>query len=226
MPRHTRLQVASQMVESGVVPIYYHPDIEVMKALMSACYEGGSRLFEMTNRVDFAHEMFAELRKWSNKELPGLIFGIGTIADPGTCALFIQKGAEFIVAATLHEDVGRICNRRKVLWIPGCGTVTEISEAEELGAEVIKVFPADVLGTNFIEAVKGPMPWTNIIVTRGAEPNEESLQKWFKAGISVAGLGSTLFTADIVNARNYAKITELVSQSLQAIQDIKAAKKT
>jgi 2-dehydro-3-deoxyphosphogluconate aldolase/(4S)-4-hydroxy-2-oxoglutarate aldolase len=213
------------MLETGVVPIYYHPNIEVMKGLMRACFEGGSQFFEMTNRGDFAHEMFAELRKWANREFPGLIFGIGTIADAGTCSLFIQKGADFIVSAALHEDVARVCNRRKVLWIPGCGTVTEISKAEELGAEVIKVFPADVLGTNFIEAVKGPMPWTNIIVTRGVEPNEESLAKWFKSGIAVAGLGSTLFTAEIMKGPDYARVRQLIAESLDVITKIKAAVK-
>ncbi len=135
-----RINVAIAMEETGLVPLFYHSDPRVCKEVIAACYAGGARVFEFTNRSDFAHEVFAEIRKWAIKELPDMMIGAGSIPDAPTAAIFMQTGADFIVSPSLNPEVARICNRRKVLWIPGCGTVTEISQAEELGAEIVKIF--------------------------------------------------------------------------------------
>lgn len=222
MARFTRIQVALKMAETGMVPVFFHNDLETAKQVVKACYEGGVRVFEFTNRGDFAHEVFGELNKWAAKECPELILGVGSVIDAGTASLYIQLGANFVVAPLINEEVARTCNRRKVLWSPGCGSLTEISRAEELGAEIVKVFPgSSVGGPGFVSAVKGPCPWTSIMPTGGVEPTEESLSKWFKAGVTCVGLGSNLFPKEVITAKEWSKITYLCKNALSIIANLK-----
>ena len=222
MARFTRIQVALKMAETGIVPVFYHKDIEVAKLVVKACYDGGVRVFEFTNRGDFAHELFGELNKWAAQECPELMLGVGSIIDAGTASLYIQLGANFIVAPLINEEVARTCNRRKVLWAPGCGSLTEISKAEELGAEIVKVFPgSSVGGPGFVSAVKGPCPWTSIMPTGGVEPTEENLTKWFKAGVTCEGMGSNLFPKEVIAAKDWSKITKLCSEALAIVANLK-----
>lgn len=205
-----------------MVPVFYHKDIDVAKQVIKACYEGGVRVFEFTNRGDFAHEIFGELNKWVAKECPDMILGVGSVIDAGTASLFIQLGANFVVAPLINEEVARTCNRRKILWSPGCGSLTEISKAEELGAEIVKVFPgSSVGGPGFVSAVKGPCPWTSIMPTGGVEPTEESLSKWFKAGVTCVGLGSNLFPKEVIAAKDWSKITKLCSDALAIVASLR-----
>ena len=222
MARFTRIQVALKMAETGIVPVFYHKDIEVAKLVVKACYDGGVRVFEFTNRGDFAHELFGELNKWAAQECPELMLGVGSIIDAGTASLYIQLGANFIVAPLINEEVAHTCNRRKVLWAPGCGSLTEISKAEELGAEIVKVFPgSSVGGPGFVSAVKGPCPWTSIMPTGGVEPTEENLTKWFKAGVTCVGMGSNLFPKEVIAAKDWSKITKLCSEALAIVANLK-----
>lgn len=217
--RYSRLQVAQTMMDTGLVPVFYHADAEVAKAVVKACYDGGVRCFEFTNRGEFAHEVFAELRKYARAELPGMMLGIGSVIDAGTTALYLQLGASFVVSPVLNPDMAKVCNRRKVLWSPGCGSLTEISLAEELGAEIVKIFPgAQVGGPEFVQAILGPSPWTSVMPTGGVSPTEDSIRAWFEAGVVCVGMGSRLFpTADIA-AGNYAAITDNVRAALALIQ--------
>lgn len=222
MAKFTRIEVAIKAKETGIVPVFYHADIEICKNVLKACYDGGIRIFEFTNRGDFAHEVFAKLVKFASKELPELILGIGSVVDPGTASLYIQLGANFIVAPSINPEVAKICNRRKIGWMPGCGTVTEISNAEELGAEIVKIFPAlQVGGPDFIKAVKAPMPWTNIMPTGGVEPTNESLTQWINAGAYCVGLGSQLFVKSEDGQFNYEKITETVKFSIDKVKELR-----
>lgn len=222
MAKFTRIEVAIKAKETGIVPVFYHADIEICKNVLKACYDGGIRIFEFTNRGDFAHEVFAKLVKFASKELPELILGIGSVVDPGTASLYIQLGANFIVAPSINPEVAKICNRRKIGWMPGCGTVTEISYAEELGAEIVKIFPAlQVGGSDFIKAVKAPMPWTNIMPTGGVEPTNESLTQWINAGAYCVGLGSQLFVKTEDGQFNYEKITETVKFSIDKVKELR-----
>jgi len=222
MARFTRIEVALKAKETGIVPVFYHQDVEICKNILKACYEGGVRIFEFTNRGDFAHEVFAELTKFAAKELPEMILGIGSILDAPTASLYIQLGANFIVAPSLNPEVAKVCNRRKISWMPGCGSVSEISYAEELGAEVVKIFPAtQVGGPDFIKAVKGPMPWTNIMPTGGVNATEESLKEWISAGAYCVGLGSQLFTKEQDGNFNYTQIKQTVKQSIEYIKTIR-----
>jgi 2-dehydro-3-deoxyphosphogluconate aldolase / (4S)-4-hydroxy-2-oxoglutarate aldolase len=222
MAKFSRIEVALAMKETGIVPVFYHPDAEVCKAVVKACYGGGLKVFEFTNRGVFAHEIFSQLNKFVLAELPGMIMGAGSVVDPATAALYIQLGSNFIVSPVLNEEMAKICNRRKVSWSPGCGSVSEISRAEELGAEIIKIFPASqVGGPKFIEAVKGPMPWSNIMPTGGVEPEKENLTAWFKAGAYCVGMGSNLITKDIIKNGDYSLLEENVRKILALVASIK-----
>lgn len=222
MARFTRIQVALKMAETGLIPVFYHKDVELCKKVLKACYDGGVRVFEFTNRGDFAHEVFAELNKFSAKELPELILGVGSVVEAGTTSLYIQLGTNFIVSPVLNEDMAKVCNRRKVMWSPGCGSVTEISKAEELGAEVVKIFPgSQVGGPKFVEAVKGPLPWSSIMPTGGVDTSEENLAAWFKAGVTCVGMGSQLITKDVVEKGDFQKLTNECKKALEVIKKYK-----
>ena len=151
---------------------------------------------EFTARGDFAFEVFLELNKYAIKELPGMIMGVGSITDAGAASMFMQMGANFIVTPSLREDIAKVCNRRKVLWSPGCGSLTEINRAEELGCEIIKLFPGSTYGPGFVKAIKGPQPWTSIMPTGGVTTEESNLKGWFGAGVTCVGMGSQLISKE------------------------------
>jgi 2-dehydro-3-deoxyphosphogluconate aldolase/(4S)-4-hydroxy-2-oxoglutarate aldolase len=218
MARFTRIEVALKMKETGLVPVFYHADAEVCKRVVKACYNGGVRLFEFTNRGDFATLIFAELNKWAQQECPEMIMGVGSVVDEGTAAMYIALGANFVVSPLVDEATARVCNKRKIAWSPGCGTVTEIGRAHELGAEVVKIFPgSEVGGPGFVKAVKGPMPWTSIMPTGGVSPTEENLKAWFEAGVTCVGMGSKLFPKEVLANENYSYITQKCEEALKII---------
>lgn len=218
MAKFSRIEVYQAMINTGAVPVFYHADIEVAKQVVKACYEGGIRVFEFTNRGDFAQEVFAELIKWADKECPDMILGIGSIVDAPTAVLYIQLGANFVVGPLLNPDIFKVCNRRQIAYSPGCATTTEIGYAQELGAEIVKVFPGgNVGGPSFVKNIKGPMPWSKIMVTGGVEPTEENLSAWFKAGVTCVGIGSNLFPKEVLKNHEWTKITELCQKSLSII---------
>ena len=220
MAKFSRLKVYQTIEETGIVPVFYHADAEVAKKVVKACYDGGIRAFEFTNRGDFAHEVFAELVKWADKEGPEMILGIGSIVDAPTAALYIQLGANFVVGPLLNPDIFKVCNRRQIAYSPGCATTSEIGLAQELGAEIVKVFPGgNVGGPSFVKNIKGPMPWSRIMVTGGVEPTEENLTAWFKAGVTAVGMGSNLFPKEVIKAGEWEKISELCREGLAIIRN-------
>lgn len=221
MAQFTRIEVALKMKETGLVPLFYHQDVEVSKQVLKACYEGGARLLEFTSRGDFAFETFAALSKYAIAELPGMILGVGSVTDAAAASLYMQLGANFIVTPVLREDIAIVCNRRKVLWSPGCGTLTEIAKAEELGCEIVKLFPGDIYGPEFIKGIKGPQPWTSIMPTGGVSPTAENLKKWFDAGVTCVGIGSQLIKADSDGNFDLTKIKNLTKECIAIIQSYK-----
>jgi len=221
MAKYTRIEVAQKMGGQGMVPLFYHADSEVAKQVLTACYQGGARLLEFTNRGDFAHEVFGELNKFCGKELPGMMLGVGSVTDAGTASLYLQLGANFIVSPVLREDIALVCNRRKVLWSPGCGSLTEIARAEELGCEVVKLFPGGVYGPGFVKDIKGPCPWTNIMPTGGVSPDFENLKKWFEAGVFCVGIGSKLMVKKEDGTFDLAGIEALTREALGHISKIR-----
>jgi 2-dehydro-3-deoxyphosphogluconate aldolase / (4S)-4-hydroxy-2-oxoglutarate aldolase len=222
MARFSRIEVALKMKETGLVPVFYNADAEVCKRVVKACYDGGVRLFEFTNRGDFATLIFAELNKWAQQECPEMIMGVDSVINEGTAAMYIALGANFIVSPLVDEATARVCNKRKIAWSPGCGTVTEIGRAHELGAEVVKIFPgSEVGGPGFVKAVKGPMPWTSIMPTGGVSPTEENLKAWFQAGVTCVGMGSKLFPKEVLANENCSYITQKCEEALKIIKKIK-----
>ena len=209
------------MEQTGLVPLFFHSDVNVGKQVLQACYEGGARLMEFTSRGDFAFEVFSQLNKYAIAELPGMIMGVGSITDAGAASLYMQLGANFVVTPVLREDVAMVCNRRKVLWSPGCGSLTEISKAEELGCEIVKLFPGGIYGPEFVKAIKGPCQWTSIMPTGGVSPTKENLTSWFNAGVTCVGMGSKLMVKDNDGNYNYEKIKELTRSSISIISELK-----
>ena len=226
MARFSRIQVVTKMYETGIVPVFFHADIEVCKQVVSACYQGGVRVFEFTNRGDYAHEIFSELNKYVAREMPDMMMGVGSILDAGTTGLYLQLGANFIVSPVLSPEMAKVCNRRKVSWSPGCGSLSEISYAEELGAEVVKIFPGtQVGGPAFVKAVRGPLPWTSIMPTGGVSPTEENLTAWFEAGVHCVGMGSKLITKEIIANQDYDQLTTITQDAMAIVQKLSAHRK-
>lgn len=221
MAQYSRLEVAMSMKENGMVPLFFHPDVEIGKKVLKACYDGGTRLLEFTSRSDFAHETFGELNKYAINELPGMIMGVGSVTDAASASLYMLLGANFIVTPVLREDIALVCNRRKTLWIPGCGSLGEIAKAEELGCEIVKLFPGEIYSPKFISAIKGPSPWTNIMPTGGVTPEETNLKSWFDAGATCVGIGSQLISKDILENKNFELLTKKVKETLDSIKKIR-----
>ncbi|OIQ38430.1 MAG: bifunctional 4-hydroxy-2-oxoglutarate aldolase/2-dehydro-3-deoxy-phosphogluconate aldolase [Bacteroidetes bacterium MedPE-SWsnd-G1] len=221
MAQFTRIEVANAMKETGMIPLFFNNDLELSKKVLKACYDGGARLLEFTARGDFAHEVFGELTKYAIENLPGMIMGVGSVTDAAAASLYMSLGANFIVTPVLREDIAMVCNRRKVLWSPGCGTLTEITRAEELGCEIVKLFPGDIYGPQFVKGVKGPQPWTSIMPTGGVAPTEENLKGWFDAGVTCVGMGSKLISKEIIANQDYKKLEQDCRNALQIIKSVR-----
>lgn len=221
MAKFDKIAVLQRMGATGMVPVFYHKDPEVAKQVVKACYDGGVRAFEFTNRGDFAHEVFEQVVKFAAVECPDMAVGVGSVVDPATAALFIQLGASFVVGPLFNPEVSRICNRRNIPYTPGCGTVSEIGAAQETGCDLCKVFPGDVLGPKFVKGLMAPMPWSKIMVTGGVEPTRENIAAWFAAGVFCVGMGSKLFPKDRVAASDWKYITDKCREALSYVAEVR-----
>lgn len=215
MARFNKVQVIQAMHDTGMVPVFYNSDPEICKQVISACYKGGVRVFEFTNRGDFAHELFGELAKWAAAACPEMILGAGTVIDAPTAALYMQLGANFIVGPNFNAEIATVCNRRLVPYSPGCGSVSEISNAQAAGCDVTKVFPAGTVGgPSFVKNVMAPLRWSNIMVTGAVSPEEDNLTAWIKSGVLCVGMGSKLFPKDVIAQGNWQAITDKCVEAL------------
>jgi len=222
MARFQRLNVLNAMVKDGLVPVFYHRDVETAKQVVEACMKGGARVLEFTNRGDFAVQVFLSLERYCREHLPEIILGVGSIVDAPTAAIYIAHGANFVVGPILNPEVARLCNRRKIAYSPGCGSASEISEAEELGCEIVKIFPGgEIGGPSFVKAVRGPCPWVSLMPTGGVDATRESLEAWFNAGVTCVGMGSKLITKELVAAGDFEGITKKVRNTIEIIKAIK-----
>ena len=218
MARFDKIAVLNKIQSTGIVPVFYNSDVEVAKQVVKACYEGGIRAFEFTNRGDFAHEVFAEVVKYAAVECPEMAVGVGSIVDAPTASLYIQLGACFVVGPLFNADVAKVCNRRLIPYTPGCGSVTEVGLAQEAGCDLCKVFPGDVLGPKFVKGLMAPMPWTKIMVTGGVEPTAESISKWFKAGAFAVGMGSCLFPKELMASKDWSAISKICADAIAVVE--------
>lgn len=225
MARFDRMTVYNTMMGDGVLPLFNSPDAALVKGVVAALVRGGSRIMEYTNRGDYALGVFTELIQHTNKAQPDIILGVGSIEDAPTAAIYIAQGANFIVAPNFNPEVARLCNRRKIPYIPGCGSVSEIANAEEWGVEIVKLFPAESLGgSEFVKAILGPRPWTRILPTGGVSPDEANLRAWFGAGAACVGMGGKLIRADWLKEGNFSAMETLVKDTLGLIQTIRSEK--
>jgi len=225
MSRYKRLDVLCMMKQIGMIPVFYHSDFETAKNVICACADGGARVVEFTNRGDMAINVFNQLEEFCAKNKPEAVLGVGSIVDAPTAAMYIAAGANFVVGPVLDEDVAKLCNSRKIPYSPGCGSATEIHNAEKLGVEICKVFPGqEVGGPGFVKMIKGPCPWTDIMPTGGVSPTKESLTVWFEAGAACVGMGSNLVTKELLSAKDYASITAKIKQTLELIVSIRKGK--
>ncbi len=221
MARFTRLEVINQMQKTGLIPLFYQKDVNIAKKIAKACYDGGARLLEITHRGDFAHEVFRELVLFAKDTLPEMILGVGSITDAGAASDYMKMGANFIVTPVFREDIAIVCNRQKVLWSPGCGTLTEIAIAEERGAEIIKLFPGNIYGPDFVKAIKGPQPWTSIMPSGGVNTSKENLKGWFDAGVTCVGIGSQLISKTIIEQKDFDELKVSVNSVLKTIKSLR-----
>jgi 2-dehydro-3-deoxyphosphogluconate aldolase/(4S)-4-hydroxy-2-oxoglutarate aldolase len=217
--RFDRLTVLNSIIDLGLVPVFYNGDVDVATKIVTACRAGGAKVVEFTNRGDFAPQVFVELARHFAVADPDLILGVGSVIDAPTAALYVAYGANFVVGPSLNPEVARLCNRRKIAYSPGCGSASEIARAEELGVEIVKVFPgSSVGGPGFVKSVLGPSPWTRIMPTGGVDATEESIKGWFEAGVSCVGMGSKLITKASVAAGDYESISRNVTRVLDWIR--------
>ncbi|MDE5686731.1 MAG: bifunctional 4-hydroxy-2-oxoglutarate aldolase/2-dehydro-3-deoxy-phosphogluconate aldolase [Paramuribaculum sp.] len=214
MAKFDKLSVLNKIAQAPVVPVFYHKDPAVACNVLKACYEGGIRAFEFTNRGDFAHEVFAEIVRFASEQCPEMAVGVGSVVEPATAALYMQLGACFVVGPLFNPEVARTCNRRGVAYVPGCGSISEVGMAQESGCDLCKVFPGDVLGPKFVKGLLAPMPWSKLMVTGGVEPTEENLASWFSAGVFCVGMGSKLFPKDRIAVCDWTYITDKCRESL------------
>lgn len=220
---HDRITVLTAMMGQGVIPVFYHPDVETCVNVIQACANGGAKCIEFTNRGDFAAHVFLDVARHFAKADPSVIMGVGSIVDAPTAGIYIANGAKFVVGPILNADVAKVCNRRMIPYSPGCGSASEISYAQELGCEIVKVFPGEsVGGPTFVKNVLGPMPWTRIMPTGGVDPDEKSLREWFGAGIVAAGMGSKLITNDLLKAGDWKGIEDRVRKTVDLISSIRS----
>lgn len=221
MKKYSRPEIALKLKDSGLIPLFYNANSEIVKNVMQACYKGGARFFEFTSRGEFAHEVFADVVKFSRENCPEMIIGVGSVTDAASASLYMSLGAEFVVSPVLRQDIAKICNRRKIHYLPGCGTLQEICTAEELGCEIIKLFPASVYGPGFVKAIKGPQPWTSLMPSGGVTTEEDNLRTWFKAGVFCVGMGSSLINKDHIEKADYAGLQKNVEDVLKIISEVK-----
>ncbi len=222
MAKFKSFEVYNAIIAQGLVPVFYNGDFEIAKNVLKAVAKGGSNLFEFTNRGDFAYEIFVKLVRAFEKEEPQMVIGAGSIVDPYTAAIYVNNGANFIVGPVLNLEVAKLCNRRRIPYSPGCGTASEISNAEEIGCEIVKVFPGDALGgPDFVKSILGPMPWTKIMPTGGVEITEESIKRWFESGVVAVGIGSNLITKELIAKKDWIGITKNVEKALALIKKYK-----
>ena len=221
MSRFSKLDTLTVIRDCPMIPVFYNADVEISKQVVKACYAGGVRAFEFTNRGDFAQEVFSEVYKYAARECPEMVMGVGSVVDSATAGMYMQMGANFIVGPLFNPDVAKICNRRCVPYSPGCGSVSEVGFAQEAGCTLIKIFPGGILGPSFVKNIMAPMPWSKLMVTGGVKPTKENLEGWFNAGVTAVGMGSNLFPKDVIAAKDWSKITELCKSAFKIVKNLK-----
>ncbi len=217
----SRQDIQKIIIEQGFIPVFNHDDQETAFRVVRACYSAGLRVFEWTNRGPYAIQLFPELLKMVRNDCPGMLLGVGSVVDEATAMRFVAYGIDFLVSPILDPDLANLARKKKLLWIPGCGTATEIHQAQKWGAGLVKVFPGGSLGPGFVKAVLGPMPWSSIMPTGGVSPDEENLRAWFNAGVACVGMGSKLFTQELIEKEHENQLQNKIRDLSSLIRKIR-----
>jgi 2-dehydro-3-deoxyphosphogluconate aldolase/(4S)-4-hydroxy-2-oxoglutarate aldolase len=212
--------VLNSILTQGMLPLFFYEDAEVSLQITRTLYKAGIRIIEYTNRGKQALDNFKALKKAAHKEMPELLLGIGTIKNVSDAEAFIDVGADFIVSPIINPEVAKVAHKYKLLWIPGCMTPTEIYAAQRNGAELIKIFPANILGPAFISSIKDLFPGQLFMPTGGVELNAKNISSWFHAGVCAVGMGSKLISKDVMDKKLY---DQLYTDTIKAIELVKAA---
>ncbi len=221
MGKNSRQAVQQSIIDQGIVPVFNHDNLATALRVVKACYKGGMRVFEWTNRGHRAVELFPKLIKTIRQDCPDLHLGVGSIVDDKTAVRYIGFGADFLVSPILDPDLSAIAREHKMLWIPGCGTATEIHQAQKWGAGLVKVFPGDVLGPGFVKSVLAPMPWSMIMPTAGVTTDRDNLSSWFAAGVKCVGIGSKLLTPQLIKEGAELKLQKQIEALLGLVREIR-----
>ena len=208
-------EIVDVLERAPIVPLYYHEDPATACSLMDACYLGGARALEFTNRGEHAMRVFTAMCKHRDANYPDMALGIGSISNTEQIQNFIDVGADFLVSPFISKSLADFAKSKDIFWTGGCGTLTEMQTAYSWGVPLLKLFPGNIYGPAMIKAAKAPCPWLKIMPTGGVKPEKENLEAWFGAGATCVGMGSQLFTKDENGAYNYASITEKVASSLR-----------
>jgi 2-dehydro-3-deoxyphosphogluconate aldolase/(4S)-4-hydroxy-2-oxoglutarate aldolase len=210
----------NKIKQQGLLPLFYHADLQVCIAVVKALYQGGARVIEFTNRGEYALENFKALIKERDKSMDELMLCAGTIRTPEHAIKFIDAGADVLISPVFDSSVCDVAYMQKILWVPGCMTPTEIQQAEKEGCNLIKLFPGELLKPSFVEAIKPLFPDSDFMVTGGVDPSKENIATWFKAGVCAVGMGSKLITKDILKNGEYDLISAAVRNVLNLIKEI------
>jgi len=217
----TKEESLQAIMQQGVLPLFYYNDVDVSMDVIRSLYKAGIRVMEFTNRAEGALEVYKQVRKQVAAEMPDMFFGAGTIKTVKDAVAFENAGADFFVAPNLLEGVGQLANRQNKLWIPGCMTPSEIHFAQRSHAALIKIFPANVLGPGFINAVKEVFPGQAFIPTGGVEISKENLSAWFKSGVAAVGMGSKLVSKEILQNKAYDEVQARATELLKIIKEVR-----
>jgi 2-dehydro-3-deoxyphosphogluconate aldolase / (4S)-4-hydroxy-2-oxoglutarate aldolase len=227
MARFLRLEVIQTILEAGVLPLFYHGETGTAVELVAACARGGARAVEFTNRGELAYPVLCELIRHFATADPAVILGVGSIQDAPTAALFLAAGANFVVGPGFNPEIARLCNRRKILYMPGCATETEIETAEEAGAEICKIFPGETVGgPAFVKAVMAPCPWHRLLPTGGVDASQASITEWIRAGAAAVGMGGKLVSAATIQAGDFDGLAAKTADCIGWVRAARTAQST
>jgi len=220
MAVYGKADVLATIRRDGLVPVFYHSDVDVAREVARRLVSGGLSTIEFTNRGDGAIEVLADLLRWARTELPELIVGVGSVVEAATAGQVIDLGANFVFAPALSAEVAATCNGRNIPYVPGCGTLTEIQTAYRLGCDFVKLFPAGSIGgPSFLSAIRAPCPWVQAVPTGGVEPTVDSMKAWFDAGAPAVGMGSKLLPGDLIRSNDWDGLEARVGAAVAAVRE-------
>jgi len=213
-------KIKNLLLQQKLLPLYYHDRSDVSVSILEALYAAGIRLIEYTNRGKNASPNFKVLRKAVDRNMKDLYLGIGTIKTRKQAKQFMEEGADFIVCPVINEKVAQVTDDASIFWIPGCMSTTEIALAEKCGAEIVKLFPGNLLGPEYVRSIKELFPTLKFMPTGGVMAEEKNLQEWFNAGVCAVGMGSKLISKELVDKNDFDGLKTATIRALELVRSV------